>query len=345
MKLQIAAVGDLLVRETISESVRVSDKDDYQFEPVFAPVASILQKADLTIGNLEVPLAGREKRYMKRNPKNRYPQFNCPDELAPALRQAGFDVLTTANNHCLDRGTAGLIRTLKVLDKHNLKHTGTYATRSDSLKPLIIPVKGIRIGIISCTRGTNSQPCPNSWMVNRLHPGRIRSELNKLRSVTDFCIVCMHHGPEYSHTPTKGQKQWAKRLLAWGADLVLGSHPHVVQPVLFTKSQKAVIYSLGSLISSRLKKDPRTLAGTILLIDLVKTGARRARIQQIVPVPTWVRTIEKERKKIYQVVPLEATLDNPDAITDVRERKQMETMLRSTLTVLGLQENNSNPIK
>lgn len=334
MSIQLALTGDLLVRETISQSARLEDKDAYSFHSLFAPVAPYLLQADLTIGNLEVPLAGREKRYLRRNPVNRYPLFNCPDELAPALDKAGFHVLTTANNHCLDRGVSGLKRTLQILDKYGLKHTGTQARRHPSGGPVIVTVKGIRIGILSYTRGTNTIACPHPWMVNKMRPQHIRRDLLALKKKTDFCIVALHHGPEYSHIPTQKQKQWAQKLTRWGADLVLGSHPHVVQPMVRTTDGKLIVHSLGSLISSRLKKNPLTLAGVILLVRLEKSNEGIV-IEQVSPVPTWVHKKVSENSVCYEVLPLQNVLEDKNHTFEPEEREEMEQALDTILTILN----------
>ncbi|WP_010270580.1 CapA family protein [Paenibacillus senegalensis] len=337
MNIQLALTGDLLVREPIIQSARLEDKDAYSFHALLAPIVPYLQQADLTIANLEVTLAGREEHYLRRNPANRYPQFNCPDELASALRKAGLHVLTTANNHCLDRGVSGLRRTLRVLDKHGIKHTGTNAKRhpSGGGGPVIVTVKGIRIGILSYTRGTNSIACPYPWMVNRMNLQHIRRDLYALRRKADFCIVALHHGPEYSHIPTQGQRRWARKLMKWGADLVLGSHPHVVQPVVWNSNGKLAVYSLGSLISSRLKKNPHTMAGVILLVQLQQIKDGRVVIKQVKPVPTWVHKSSSGEAKRYQVLPLEDALQDENDAFEPEERKLMEHILDTTLSIIG----------
>lgn len=335
-KLRIAAFGDLLVRGNMITTAKLPDTDRYSFEPLLEPIAPILRDADLSIGNLEVTLAGRESSYMRRNPKTRYPEFNCPDEFAAALAHSGVDVLTTANNHCMDRGEAGLVRTLRILNKHRIAHTGTYASKAGASKPLILERNGIRIGILSYTRGTNSLPVPKPWMVNRIHLPSMLRDLKNLVRVTDLPIVCIHAGPEYSHKPTGEQRRLVRMLLQHGARLVLGSHPHVVQPAYFPSPGHFAVYSMGSLLSTRLKKNPSTLAGVILQIEIEKAPNRRVRISDVHAVPTWVRSPEQTKSRTYQVVPIQAALERPEEITDGEERALMQRLYQQTLDVLNL---------
>lgn len=199
--ITLAAVGDLLMKGVIIESARRTDrgrkKESYAFGPIFAKVAPYLRKADLTIGNLETTFSGPRwfeqgagKRY-KYERKSRFgnPMFNCPDELAATLKQAGFDVLTTANNHSMDGGPFGLKRTLRILDKHGLRHTGTARSREESGRLLIVDAGGIKLGILAYTRGTNSLPVPEPWSVNRIGSKRILADMKRLKEHVDAVIV------------------------------------------------------------------------------------------------------------------------------------------------------------
>ncbi|GIP31606.1 CapA family protein [Paenibacillus sp. J2TS4] len=344
-QIQIAAFGDLLVRGPIIESAKLPGQDRYSFDPILEPVAPILRQADLTIGNLEVTLAGREVNYLRRNPRTRYPEFNCPDELAAALANAGIDVLTTANNHCMDRGAAGLARTLRVLNKHRIEHTGTYASKAEAGKPLLLDRNGIRIGILSYTRGTNGLSVPHPWMVNRLRLANLLRDLKKLVRLTDLPIVCIHTGPEYSHTPTKEQQRLVRILFKHGARLVLGSHPHVVQPVWLPSPEQGAVYSMGSLVSTRLKKNPATLAGVIMQFEIVKETNGKIRFSNVSAVPTWIRSPDKTESGTYQVVPIEAAIEQPGVVTEAEERDKMMRMKEQTLSVLNVSSSDLVNIK
>ncbi|WP_372661619.1 CapA family protein [Cohnella sp.] len=258
IEIKIAAVGDLLINGKICMSVKQTGENIYNFDSIFEEVSPYLQEADLTIGNLEIPLKGDTPFIKKRNPKTGCPLFNAPEQLAPALKKNGFDVLCTVNNHCLDNGMDGLQRTLEVLDENNLTHTGTFASLNQSKEHLIMDVKGIKVGILSYTKGTNRIPIPRHmrWAVNLINEDQIIKDLGELKKKTDLNIVYLHFGKEYHEMPDPKQKKLVKALFRHGADIILGSHPHVLQPLIRTRSNKLAIYSLGNFISIRLKKKP-----------------------------------------------------------------------------------------
>ncbi len=158
--------------------------------------------------------------------------FNCPNELAGTLKRAGLHVLTTANNHCMDRGVNGLKRTLQVLDQHQLYHTGTFRNPAEASKPLILNVKGIKIVILSYTYGTNYIPIPKNSpsIVNLIHPPKIVHDIHIVQPNVDVVIVSLHFGREFHRYPSDFQKGLVELLWKNGADIILGAHPHVIQP-------------------------------------------------------------------------------------------------------------------
>lgn len=321
-KITIAAVGDLLMKSELIASARQSGK--FNFDPIFEKVAPTLKKFDLTIGNLETTFSGKrwhEEGLLKREkcncPREKrsqltgYPIFSCPDELAPALKNAGFNVLITANNHCMDGGTAGVARTLDILDKQGIKHAGTNRSLRESNQHLIVHVKGVAIGILAYTRGTNSLPVPKPWLVNRMDREKMIADIRALRSKTDFIIVYLHFGQEYRTTPDKNQKQWMQLLLKHGANAVLGSHPHVKHPVALVRIRdrygrvrnRVAASSLGNFLSTRLKRNSNTLRGTLLAMTLTKDARGKTDISNIERIPTIVKSTKEEDRTSYQIVP------------------------------------------
>ena len=267
-EIVVAAVGDLLMKPLLVRTVRTtgSAKGDaaYAFDQVLEPVARYLREADLTIGNLETTFAGGtdERSYTAtiRNPKNRNPVFNCPDAFAPALKAAGFDVLATANNHCMDYGVRGLERTLEVLDKHGIAHVGTYRGTEESRSLSFETSKGSASA--SCVlRGTNGVPVPTGQPagVKKIVPSGIKKEMKRLRAKTDFIIVCLHFGYEYHASPNAHQKRTVRFLsprrrrdtrLA-SACAAAGGLPHRTG-CRRSERKRFAIYSLGNFISTRL---------------------------------------------------------------------------------------------
>lgn len=247
-----------------------------------------------------------------------YPRFNCPDELARDLKQSGFQLLTTANNHCLDGGPKGLVRTLDVLDQYQLDHTGTFRNKLEAQLPYIKMVKGIRIGVLAYTYGTNKQKIPAEapWMVNLLQQERIEADIVTLRPLVDVLIVALHFGIEFRHTPTQRQRIRVQALLKSGADIILGAHPHVLQPIttplIAQKNGELrktdVAYSLGNFFSEQMLKIQQSQCGAILFMTMEKEEGRQAVLTQISVVPTYSQRYKRKGRIAYRIVPLRSLL-------------------------------------
>jgi len=334
-KIRIAAVGDVLMWKRQIQSAKRSD-GGYSFDDMFREVRPVLKKADLVIGNLETTLSGRESVYQQRNPHNGYPMFNCPDEVAAALRRAGFHILTTANNHCLDRGVAGLRRTLAVLDRHGIAHTGTFRTRKESLQPLIRTVKGIRIGLLSYTYGTNGLTADRDcwWAVNRIRPTQVMADVKRLRRQVDVLIVAMHFGQEFARYPNQRQKELVRLLFNHGVDVVLGAHPHVLQPLVFQPrldrqgrmKPRFVAYSLGNFISDGMQGGLHSDSGAMVQLMVEKTTAGKTSVKALTTVPTWVHKHVQRGRLHFRVLPIGRVLKDPDHL--LRD-SDLDTMRRA----------------
>jgi len=238
--------------------------NQYEYTSCFQYISPLIQSADVAIGNLELTLAGP--------PYKGYPQFSAPDELAKTLKASGFDVLVTANNHCVDRGRKGLERTIQVLDTLGIPHTGTFVdtTARSKSNPLIVEQKGFRLSLLNYTYGTNGIPVPSPNVVNLLDTAIIRNDLKKaVNQHTDAVIVFVHWGSEYMSEPNRQQKALTEFCFRHGAKMVIGSHPHVLQPMQWRKQEdKLIAYSLGNFVSGqRLRfRD----GGAVLNVELEK---------------------------------------------------------------------------
>jgi AmmeMemoRadiSam system protein B len=292
----ISVTGDIMLHEEQIKAAYDSQTGQYDFTDAFERIAPEISPADLAVANLETVFAGREAGYEPRELTEGVPRFNAPDSLAGALKNAGFDLLTTANNHCLDHGEAGLLRTLEVLDAAGLAHTGTFAAAIDR-KPLIRDINGIRVAFVAFTQNTNGLPAPQDkpWLISDLSPENIAATLNAAKAESpDFIIALPHMGVEYEKEPAPEYRALAERLIDHGADAVLASHPHVVQP--FKTEGGFIAYSLGNFISSQ-TKPPRD-EGVIVKLHLTKTGDARAELADVEAVRTrvmlrgGVRTVE-----------------------------------------------------
>lgn len=241
--------GDAMQHIAQIESALQTD-GTYSYKECFTYVKEQVSEANLAICNLEVTLGGK--------PYRGYPQFSAPDEFAAALKDAGFDILLTANNHCLDRRNKGLIRTLDVLDSLGIAHVGTYrdSAERDSLYPYLTTVNNITFAILNYTYGTNGIPANPPCIVNLIDTAQILIDINKARAKkADVIIACMHWGDEYVLKQNKTQEQLTDWLIENGVDHIIGNHPHVIQPTELRKDKyngghHFIAYSLGNYISN-----------------------------------------------------------------------------------------------
>lgn len=264
-RITLLFVGDLMQHQAQIDAARRTD-GTYDYDTCFALVRQQISQADIAIGNLEVTLGG--------HPYRGYPAFSAPDEYLSAIQNAGFDVLLTANNHCLDRGSQGLRRTLRLLDSLHILHTGTYLDAHERRQhyPLFIEKNGFRIALLNYTYGTNGLKPSSPYLVNYINPTLMAQDILAAKARRpDAIIACMHWGEEYQSLPSQEQRELAEWLLQQGVTHIIGSHPHVIQPLeLHAEShqQHVIAYSLGNFISNM--SLPGTDGGLILTLQLEK---------------------------------------------------------------------------
>jgi poly-gamma-glutamate capsule biosynthesis protein CapA/YwtB (metallophosphatase superfamily) len=326
-RLKLVFTGDIMGHDTQIASALATGSPGYDYRPCFRYLAPYLAGAGLVIGNLEVTLAGP--------PYKGYPQFSSPDELADALREAGFDILVTANNHALDRGAAGLERTLRQLDSRGILHTGTFTGAGSRARyyPLLVEKRGIRIALLNYTYGTNGLKEEPPSVINRIDRSVMLADLQKAASAEpDFIIVAMHWGEEYELTENEAQRELAGFLFGNGADLIVGSHPHVVQPIRGTGKGTLVAYSVGNLISNQ--RDRYRDGGIALEIELVKTGTG-TEVASHAFLPLWVYKPQTEKGTLFTLVPASAPpstiSQHPMTVEDLTRMKQFFEDTRSKL--------------
>lgn len=242
--------GDVMGHEPQWKAAYDPATDSYDYHDCFRFVQPYIEQADLACANLEVTLAGP--------PYTSYPCFSSPDALLFALKDVGFDVLFTANNHVLDHGRQGLERTLLMLDSVGMAHAGSYADSLDRVTgyPLVLDVKGLRVGFLNMTYGTNGIRVPKPNCVNKMDRPQVAADFKKLYSLDAMLKVAfVHWGDEYQLEANRYQRSFAGFMVDQGADLVIGGHPHVTQnaDTLFNKDGKPVVayYSLGNFISNQ----------------------------------------------------------------------------------------------
>lgn len=273
-EISINLVGDLMCHLPQTNNAKLSD-GKFDFNPSSEYIKPYLADADLTIGNLETTFAGTSQPYAG------YPAFNSPDEYCTAVKNAGFDFLVTANNHSMDTREAGLLRTIEVIKKHNLGYAGTYLNQRDHDSIRILTIKGIKLGILNYTYGTNgSYPISDhKYMLNVIDSAGIVTAVKQAKTLgAEIVLVFYHMGLENITEPTQAQKDVVRFALDAGATLVIGAHPHVVGPTKQMYSQAIndtvfVAYSLGNFLSNQYWR--YTDAGVILKIVIQKNYTKK----------------------------------------------------------------------
>ena len=269
--LRLLFVGDLMQHQGQIDAARTST--GYDYSDYFSYVKDDIKSFDYSIANLEVTLGGK--------PYKGYPAFSAPDEYLTAIQDAGFNVLITANNHCLDRGKKGLERTIQLIDSLRIPHAGTYINpgERDKSYPLLLEKNGFRIALLNYTYGTNGLKVSSPNVVNYIDTVTIANDILDAKALhPDAIIACMHWGVEYQSLPNKDQKNLADWLLNKGVDHIIGSHPHVVQPIevredSITGKKHLIVYSLGNYISNMSAR--RTDGGLMVKMELVKDSTTR----------------------------------------------------------------------
>jgi poly-gamma-glutamate synthesis protein (capsule biosynthesis protein) len=306
--ITITAVGDLMCHSSQYQYAKTAD-GTYDFTPVYAGVKNYLSKADITIGNLETVLSAETTDY------SGYPAFNTPNAYADALKSIGFDVLFTANNHSYDRNEKGVLRTLQELDKRKLIAIGTHKDSIDRDSIRIVESKGIKIAFLGYTQFSNI-PVANAkkYLVNHIDTTLIRKNIAKARQKgADLVLINLHWGNEYKQ-PSEYQKMIAEFVQKAGADIIIGEHPHVLQPVEYFQTKASakldsgiVAYSLGNFFSSQQWR--YSDAGVMLSIDISKNVCtKQFKIKALRYVPTWVFKGAMGKNKAFFIFPAETAL-------------------------------------
>jgi poly-gamma-glutamate synthesis protein (capsule biosynthesis protein) len=284
--ISLAIVGDLMCH---SQQFTQAKKDSgYDFNPAFAPVKKYLENADFTFGNLETVTAGASLNYTG------YPMFNTPVQYLDALKNVGFDVLTTANNHSLDRGFVGVEKTITELNSRGILHTGTARSLDERNNSLILTKNNTKLGVLAYTYGTNGIKIPDGkgFCVNLIDTLQIKEDILRTKqSGADVVLVFVHWGNEYQRFPSDSQKMIENYIHKNGGLLVFGSHPHVLQPINASADYKTgfTIFSMGNFISAQRKQ--YTDCGIIVKMKLIKNLAtNEVLVSKANFVPTYVST-------------------------------------------------------
>jgi len=273
-RFTLIAVGDNLYHDALFRPNAEGIRD---FTPYYAPIKPLVERADIAFVNQETVFAGEAAGF------SGYPRFNTPFEAGLALIDAGFTVVSHANNHAMDKGESGVNSTMDYWDQHpEITVLGVHRSQDARDKAAVVEINGVKVGFLSYTYGTNGLPVPakRPYLVSLIDTEVMEKEIGALRANCDFLVVSMHWGTEYEHTPNARQKELAAFLASLDVDLVIGHHPHVLQPLEVLPRQDGgltlVVYSLGNFLSAQ--RNNNRLLGGLLYLQVRKTDAEVSNI-------------------------------------------------------------------
>lgn len=300
-EITIAAIGDMLIHNSVYNDAQ--NGDGYDFKPMLEKVKPYLENATISIANQETMIGGVELGLSS------YPRFNSPTEVGDALKWAGVDVVSLANNHTLDRGEEAIQRAIQHWETIDMVYTGAYKDLEDRNTHRIYETEeGISVAFLSYTYGTNGIPIPDGkdYLVNLIDHAIIASEIKEVREKADVVVLSLHFGNEYERMPNQSQKDLVQFVANQGADVVLGHHPHVLQPIEWVTgengNQTLVIYSLGNFLSGQ--DELYRQIGGIFKFHVTKTiseGKPEVTIHTPEFLPTYVKY---ENWRNYDVIPM-----------------------------------------
>lgn len=342
--INMAVIGDIMCHSTNFADAYDKENNTYDFSYVFTDIKDYIQSADIAIGNLETTFAGKDVGYTG------YPTFNTPEQLAQNLADLGLDVVSTANNHSLDKRYNGLVSTLDELDKVNLSHTGTYRSKEDQDKIITKNVNGINIAFLSFTYGTNGIPVPKGkeYCINLIDEDLILDQISKAKALNpDLICVSMHWGDEYKLKQNKTQEKLADFLFKNGVDIILGSHPHVLEPMEKrtitledgTTKDGFLIYSLGNFMSGQVIEN--TMNTIILQLQITKHPNNSITIDSVEYVPIYMYDKGSGQNKRYKILDINKTLkayENGDKTITENLYNKLKTSKKKIESIVDIKE-------
>ena len=269
-RVSFVAVGDNLIHDTVYEQAAARSSSGYDFSDAYERVADKISEPDVAILNQETIISTEHN-------VSSYPMFNSPVEVGDEMLEIGFDVFNIATNHSIDCGEKGLVSAINFWKSKNAVTTGAYLNNDDFNNIPMRDVNGVKIAYLGLTESTNGLSLPDDSdviLVKASDESLLQQRIMKAKETADVVIVNAHWGNEYTHEPTDAQRELAQKLAAWGADVIIGHHPHVIQPVEYITNSDGrktlVAYSLGNFISAQ-NRGPRMLGG-MLNFEIVKNN-------------------------------------------------------------------------
>lgn len=326
--VSVVVTGDVLLHPPLWKQARSDGTPaDPDFGPLLAGLEPYLDDADLAVCSLETPVGETD------GPFSGYPSFVVPPQILPALASTGYDACTTATNHAVDGGTAGLERTLDALDDAGLRHTGTYRSPAEAARPLILDAGGVRVGIVTATYGLNGLQADTPWRVDLIDTDRMIARAKAARKAgADVVLAGFHAGQEYSNRPTADQRSTARTLADSGVfDFVYSHHTHSVLP-LEKHDGVWIAYGLGNSVSAHATDLAVNREGVSLKLEFTRDGDH----WRTAP-PRWAAHIMAQDPVRWCALPAKTPCTT--AGTDAASLERT----RATLTALGADDDGARP--
>ncbi|WP_106494821.1 CapA family protein [Lentibacillus sp. Marseille-P4043] len=301
-QITLSAIGDILIHDRVYNDAVVGD--GYDFLPMLDKVRPFLNDTTITVANQETMIGGEEIGLSS------YPAFNSPIEVGDALKEVGVDVVSIANNHTLDRGEEAIQQAIRNWETIDMMYTGAYKDKKDSKDIRVYQTdEGISVAFLAYTYGTNGIPVPNGkdYLVNLIDKEEMASAINKAKKQADVTVLSLHFGNEYERLPNDKQKDLAQFAADNGVDIVIGHHPHVLQPLKWVEGKKGnktlVAYSLGNFLSGQDERYNRI--GGILQLTIKQITSVDGEKNTEVTDPKFMPTFVKFHNETdYRVVPM-----------------------------------------
>ncbi|MFX3673506.1 MAG: CapA family protein [Paenisporosarcina sp.] len=298
---KLVAIGDILLHRPVYKDA-ATPEGSYDFSSMFTKVKPFLESADLAIANQETMIGGEELGLSS------YPMFNSPYEIGDALKDVGIDMVTIANNHTLDKGEKAIHNAINYWDSIGMPYTGAFSSEKDRAVIRTIVKNDITFSFLAYSYGTNGMPVPEDkpYLINLIDLPLIQQDVEKAKRSSDVVVVSMHWGNEYELTPNQTQIDLAKELSNMGIDIIIGHHPHVLQPMDWIErtdgSKTFVLYSLGNFLSAQ--EGLERSIGAIGGVEITKTvyqGKTEIRLSNPSFIPTYVYNSNKSN---FEVIPM-----------------------------------------
>lgn len=312
----LTSAGDCVLHETFQKSAYQPEEKIYDFYDIFSDLKSYLEPSDLSIISFESAATNDRNNYTG------YPMFNCPPEIFNSFFDVGFDIVNNSNNHQLDRKVKGMLETRENIRSRGLEVLGAY----DGEEPryIIRDLNGIKVAVMAYTYSCNMNEAALSEEQQYRHLAlfdreRMEKEIREMEATADVSVICMHWGVEYTQKPNNEQKKLAQDMISWGADVILGSHPHVVQPtemIEFEGESKYVIYGMGNFVSNQRRgasgypTTHKELAEDSMLVQVkfIKDPAtEKTTIAHVDHIPTWLWRYPESGGYRFKVIPVPET--------------------------------------